>query len=155
MKTYSAIIRRPFIGQAAFTLIEIMVSAAIIFLLLFALLSGTYYGFDVIRQGRENQRATQVLAEKMEQMRLFNWDQITTNSLPTSFTEPFYTDTNGNGVGFYYTGAVAIAAAPLTETYATNMRLVTISLQWVSANVPHQRDASTFVARDGLYNYVY
>lgn len=155
MKLNSGNRPRPPVQQEAFSLIDVLVSAAIVILLLMALLSGIYYGFDVTRLGREDQRATQVLAQKLEQVRLFNWEQITTNGLPTTFTEPFYTDTNGEGVGFYYTGTVAVSDAPITENYAANMRLVTVTLQWLSNNTLRQRNTSTLVARDGLYNYVY
>ena len=63
---------------------------------------------------RENLRATQILQERMEPIRLYNWDQINTaNFIPASFTEAFYS-TNANNAAnagdFVYTGTVAVAS---------------------------------------------
>jgi type II secretory pathway pseudopilin PulG len=142
-------------GGWAFTLIEVMVATGITGVLFIALLSGMSYGFSLVRMGRENLRATQILVEKMEQFRLFNWAQITTNGVPATFTEPFFPMTNQVDVGFYYTGSVTIASAPLTESYAGNLRLVTVSITWPSGKVIRQRETSTLVGKNGLYNYVY
>ncbi len=139
----------------AFTLVEVMVATGITGVLFIALLSGISYGFSLVRMGRENLRATQILVEKMEQFRLFNWAQISTNGVPTTFTEPFFPMTNQMDVGFYYTGSVTIANSPLTESYAGNLKLVTVSISWPSGKMIRQRETSTLVGKNGLYNYVY
>ena len=142
-------------GNKAFSLIEAMVAASMIGIVLMALLSGMSFGYLQIKNLQENQRATQILTEKLDQIRLFNWDQITTNGLPATFTAPYYELTNRYSAGFYYTGKVEIASAPITESYSNFLRKVTIQLQWSSGNVVKKREVSTLVSSNGLFNYVY
>ena len=142
-------------GQAAFSLTEVIVAIGIVGLLCFFMLSGISFGYTMVRLERENRRATQVMLDKMEQMRLFNWEQITTNGLPTNFTAPFYLGTNNVEMGFTYTGTVAIANAPLTESYAPAMRQVTVSVTWFSGGMVHERQMSTLLSSNGLHQYVY
>ena len=115
-------------------------------------------GFAIIQVARENLRATQVLQEKMETMRVYNWDQITDgNFIPSTFTEPFYAvDEHDNG-GFDYTGQVLITnAAPVgSASYADTMRWVIVQVQWTSGGVVRRREMRTLVSEFGLHQYVY
>lgn len=140
---------------AAFSLVEVMVAIGMVGLLCFALLSGITFGYSVVSQERENRRATQVLLDKLEQVRLYNWSQIITNGLPTNFAAPFCPTTNGANTGFTYTGALSVASAPITESYASCLRLITVQVSWSSAGVAHQRSMSTLMSSNGLYNYIY
>src|SRR5262245_34507052 len=84
--------RRP--RQNAFTLVEVMVASALIGIMFLAFMGGFSMSFQRVQIDRENSRATQLLLEKTELVRLYNWDQITgvdTNTyIPTTFTAPFY-----------------------------------------------------------------
>ena len=75
----------------AFTIVEVvfaMGTAAVMFLALYSGLTG---GFAIIKLARENTRATQILVEKMETIRLYTFDQINSNGfLPASFSVPYY-----------------------------------------------------------------
>jgi len=139
----------------AFSLIEALVASSLIGIVLTGLLSGMSFGYVQIKNLQENQRATQILTEKLEQIRLFNWEQITTNGLPVSFIAPYYEMTNRYSAGFYYTGKVAVASAPITENYANYLRLITIQLEWMSGTTAKKREVSTLVSSNGLFNYVY
>ncbi len=102
---------------------------------------------------RENQSVTQILTEKLDTIRLYNWSQINSNGfIPTSFTLAL--DPSSTNSRPYYTGTVTIAAAPLTEPYAAEVRLVTVRLDWLSGRRPQTRSMSTFVTRNGLQEYV-
>ncbi len=51
------------------------------------------YGFFALQLVRENQRATQILLEKVETLRLYSWDQVNTpgfipTNLPTEYYDP-------------------------------------------------------------------
>ena len=118
----------PLTGQrtppaAAFSLVEVMVAVCVLGILIIALLSGITFGFTNMRLSRENARASQILLEKLEQFRLLNWQQITTNGLPTSFVSAYYPFATNSSAGFNYTGTVTIATAPYTESYASNLCL--------------------------------
>ncbi len=62
--------------EAAFTLIEVMMGVALMGLLSASLYAGLSYGFAEISLSREEERATQILEERMEVVRLLNWDQV-------------------------------------------------------------------------------
>src|SRR5262245_17486438 len=62
------------ICQSAFTLVEVMMGVLVLGIMVVSLYTGFAFGFTQIRIARENVRATQVLLEKMEVMRLLNWD---------------------------------------------------------------------------------
>src|SRR5256886_15734140 len=87
--------------RAAFTLIEVMAAsglAGIMFVSVFAGLTGS---FEMVRANRENLRAGQILLEKMELIRLYNWNQITgadtTTFVPATFSGAYYTDGSTRG----------------------------------------------------------
>jgi hypothetical protein len=134
-----------------------MVSSALIGIMVLAFLGSFSTCFQNIQLDRENSRAAQILLEKTELVRLYNWDQIVGNDtntvVPTTFTMPFYPDTN-NG-GFLYSGTVTITNAPVSEAYSNDMRYITISLAWTSGKVRRTRIMSSYVSKYGLQNYIY
>jgi prepilin-type N-terminal cleavage/methylation domain-containing protein len=144
--------------KSAFTLVEVMVGIALMAVMGIALYAGIGVAFSQLRLSRENLRATQILEGKMEIVRNYNWDQVANYSgfIPTTFTEPFYannpTNTSGN---FAYSGKVTVAAAPITESYSNDLKMITIKLSWISRGVTHKRQAITFVSQFGLQRYVY
>ena len=140
---------------AAFSFVEVLVAVLIGGIMFLTLYAGISSGFAVLQVARENLRATQILQEKMETVRLYNWGQLTnTGFIPLNFTDTFYPGTNATS-GITYTGTVAIAAAPITESYSNDLRQITVNVQWVSGHALCQREMSTFVTRSGLQNYIY
>ena len=144
--------------QSAFTLVEVMVGVCVMGIMMVSLYAGFAFGFNQIRLARENIRATQVFEERMEVIRLVNWDDVNTPAyIPTSFQAPFYADnpTNPPANNFYYTGTVQVANAPLTESYSNNLRMIKIQLIWPSGHLVRTRQMSTLVAQFGLQKYIY
>jgi prepilin-type N-terminal cleavage/methylation domain-containing protein len=149
-------------GDAAFSMIEVVVALAIFGIVFLSLYSSMSSGFAVVRLSRENLRATQIMEEKMETIRLYTWAQVTSNGfVPTNFTEVFYKMTNASstglvsGAGITYTGTVSIVSAPVTEAYSNDLKQITVTLKWLSDRTPRQRDMTTFVSKYGVQNYVY
>ena len=115
-------------------------------------------GFATTEVSRENLRATQLLQQQMETIRLYTWSEINSNGfVPATFTAPFNPVGGQSTNGPVYTGSIVITNAPLTETYASNLVLVTVTLNWTSGNgnIPHARQMSTLVSQYGLHNYYY
>ncbi len=138
----------------AMTLIETMIGMAIFGILFISLYAGISSGLAIIRTARENLRATQVMLEKMETIRLYSWDQVTQSGfVPTSFTAPFWPADGGSGL--QYQGTLTITNVSFTESYSTNMRQVVVSVRWNSGNIVHRREMRTMVSRHGLQNYIY
>lgn len=139
---------------------EVVMATAIIAMIAGAVVTSINYGFLVMRIARENQRATQVMVERLESIRLYNWDQVTSsNFIPTSFTEAYDPSNPTNGQGVTYYGNLSIgnpAFSGSTPTYSVNMRQFTVTLQWTNASqIPHLRTITTYVAKNGIQNYVY
>src|SRR5512138_2789097 len=81
--------------QQATSLAEVMVGISLMGILFVSLYSGMSSGFAVTQVSRENLRATQIMMERMEGVRLFNWNQLVySNWIPTSFTNWYYPITN-------------------------------------------------------------
>jgi hypothetical protein len=108
------------------------------------------FAFGVVKSSRDELRATQILQEKMEAIRLYSWTQLNQNNfVPKTFKEPLKT----NGPAFFY-GTIVITNAPLSQVYSTNLRHVIVTLTWTNENHTWSRSNSTFVSRHGIQNYV-
>ena len=140
--------------RAGFGLTESLIGVVIMGMVFVALYSGMATGFHSVRSARENLRATQILMEKFEAVRLYNWEQITTPGfVPTTFTNVFAPSQAVRGT--LYVGTVTINPAPVTEVYSNDMRHVTIQLSWNSNGSTKTRSFTSFVARYGLQHYIY
>lgn len=136
-------------GQTGSTLTEVVAAIAILSICMAGLMGALANGFFTIGQARENQRATQILIQRTEMIRLCNWDNL--SSFNPTFTETYDPQTTG---GTIYTGKVIISAAPFTTSYSANMRKMTVTLNWTSKGILHTRSLSTLVAKDGMQNYM-
>src|SRR5439155_20000335 len=143
--------------RKAFTLIEVMMAISIVSFLFASLYLGFGQGFAVIQTAQENLRATQILQERMETIRLYTWEQMNTSGfIPATFTAPYDAASTQSTGGLAYTGTITISAAPMTESYAGDHKLVTVGLNWASSTTTqHRRQMSTIVSRYGLHNYYY
>jgi prepilin-type N-terminal cleavage/methylation domain-containing protein len=140
----------------AFTLVEILVATAVLGVMFLSLYVGVSAGFGVIQVARENLRATQILQEKMETIRLYTWDQITTtNFVPNGFTEYFYSDGTNVDKSLTYKGTVSISPSGLTESYSNDVKKVNIKVTWASGKITRSREMKTFVSTHGLQFYIY
>ena len=116
---------------------------------------GIAQGVIVVTNCRESLRATQIVEEKAETIRLISWNQVTNNFVPTAFTD-FYDPNAGPGKkGVAYQGTVQMTSAPVVETYSGTMRQFLITLTWTSSGIRHQKEIRTYVSQYGLQNYVY
>ena len=140
----------------AFTLVEVMFGVAILSVGFASLYLGFSHGFAIIQVTRENLRATQILQEKMETIRLFSWTQITDAAAqpPYSFSETFYPLATSGSQGITYSGTRIITNAPISERYSNDMMLVIVQLKWASGKIDRQREMRTLVSHYGLQNYI-
>jgi hypothetical protein len=143
--------------RSAFALAEVIVGIAIMAIMFLTLYLGFTQGFGVVQGSRENLRAIQILQQQAEVIRLYTWEQVDPASgwIPATTTWTFYPLGGTGANGITYTGTVNIAAAPMTESYAADNKLVTFALTWKSGNVQRQRRISTLVSKYGLHNYIY
>lgn len=144
---------------AAFSIMEVLVGIVITSILFVSLYLGISQGYGIVQIGRENQRATQILLEKMETLRLYSWRQVNTAGfIPSTFTAPFYV-TNGTesatNEGFWFHGTVNITDPPISTAYSNKMKLAIVTLSWTNGGASKNREMRTFIARYGLQNYIY
>lgn len=142
---------------AGFTILEVVIGVAAVGLLFVTFYTGFTQGFAIIQAARENLRATQILEEKMETIRLYRWEQVTDDDfIPDTFTAPFYAVGTNVAAGVTYSGRMTITNVNMPEaSYATNMRMVIVRLQWNSGNTERFREMRTLVTRYGLQQYIY
>ena len=148
-------------GVRAYSMVEVLVSVFVLAIMLISLYGGFTAGFAVVQVARENLRATQIMVQRIEAMRLFNWDQICNPKyLTPTFTES-YDPSSGNGgtvfAGYISTNAPLIPGA----AYTNNMRTITINVYWTNYHpgttrkMVRHRQLQTRVARFGMQAYVY
>jgi prepilin-type N-terminal cleavage/methylation domain-containing protein len=141
--------------RQAFTFVEVVTAMAILGLLILAVYGALTSGVGTIRMARENLRATQVMLEKMEALRLYNWDQLNTNFMPAAFLVPYDVNTTNTSKGILYHGRITIEPSDTGASYNDEMRRVTVHLDWTTGHIARAREMTTYVSRSGLQNYVY
>jgi type II secretory pathway pseudopilin PulG len=138
------------------TLVEVMVALCILALLSGGVMVSFGYGFRTIKKVRHNQRATQILLEKLETIRLYNWTQVNTAGfIPATFTNVYDPQATGSEQGIIYVGTVELNDFPRATSYSANLKEVLLTLRWSQDGVSHERAIRTFVGKNGLQNYVY
>ncbi len=148
-------VRRP---ESGMTLIDVVMSVAILGVMAGGVLGSFRYGFFILQLARENQRATQILLEKVETLRLYSWDQVNQpgfipSNLPTEYYDP-QAPTGAQGVAYYGT-LTPPTSVPFSTSYSTNLCQLTLTLTWTTGTIPHTRSLTTYIAKDGIQNYVY
>lgn len=143
--------------QIGATLVESVAAVAILAIAAAGLMGALANGFFSVQLTRENQRATQILIERAEMARLYNWDQVTAPGYILTNFVASYDPQSANGGGVHYTGTVEVASLPFdpAPNYSTNMRQLTVTLNWETKGIARTRSLTTLLGRDGLQNYVY
>jgi prepilin-type N-terminal cleavage/methylation domain-containing protein len=147
-------------GRAAFTLVEVIVAAAILGILMIVFFAGYAQGYFELNTSREDLRATQILTQKAETIRLCTWTNLL--SLPTTFVD-YYTDSSAtNGQVATYYGTISVSAPTnisSAATYYDDIKLVTIGVTWTNylreRPVAHYRQIQTMAAKNGMVNYLF
>ena len=157
---------------------EVAVASVVIGVMFAALLSGLTSSVTNVQFGREQIRATQIMVEKLDTIRLYRWEKINSAYIPSTFTETYYPTSSGSNdprltspslslvsggtvqsapagaANLTYAGTIQISDPGLTEPYAANIKQVTVSLRWQSHGRTVQRDMTTLISKYGLQLYV-
>jgi hypothetical protein len=141
-------------SNAGFIFVDALTATIFMGLLFIGLYAGLAFGFNVIKYARENTRATQIMVERMESIRLYTYAQVTNGLIQTNFVVPYYNVGNSNS-SLLYTGKLIIADPNLGTTYNGNMKRVTVRLDWITGKTPRTREMTTYVSHEGMQKYVY
>ena len=144
---------------SSFTLAEVLVAVLIVSIGVVSLYTGVSSGFALVKLAREDLRATQIMLQRMEAVRLYTWSQVNDATFISTNNYAYYDpagQTNGSGSGgMVYTVKTAISTDTPAANYGPAMRRVTVQVSWLSGNISRRREVSTFVARYGMQNYIY
>ncbi len=143
------------VRHQAFTLMEVMLAVVIVGVEFVSLYVAISQGFAVVQSARENLRATQIMQEQVEIVRVLDWNKVTTTPSPWSFNASFY-PASGTNPGVTYLGKITVTNAPVPSAYSDDMRMVIVSLSWTNganSRLMRNRELRTLVSRYGLHNY--
>jgi prepilin-type N-terminal cleavage/methylation domain-containing protein len=144
--------------RSGFTLVETMIAMMVAAIWLSAHFLAFASGYALMSVTREDLRASQIMLQRMESVRLAGYTQLSdTNKYPTSVTQ-YYDEsagTNGNrGVAYTVTHEIATGLGSLPPTYRSNVTEVTVGVSWQSGAKLRSRSMKTYVARYGIQSYV-
>jgi prepilin-type N-terminal cleavage/methylation domain-containing protein len=138
--------------RTGFTLVEVLVGVVILAIMFTVLYVGITAGFGMIQLARENLRATQILQEKTETLRLLTWEDL--HLMQRRMAEPYAPDSDSES-GLNYDLQVTVADVSPDAAYASDIKLVTVEATWVTGGILRRRSMSTYVSRYGLHRYRY
>lgn len=144
--------------RKAFSIIEVMISSVIVGILFITLYTSLATGYGLMQAAREDLRATQIMLEKIETLRLYNWDQLNTPGfVPASFEATYnpLAGTNTTNAGVTYSGSIEINAPAMTNSYSADVREIVVKLSWQDGSVLRNRTMNSLSAKYGIQNYIY
>ena len=152
----SAKVRRA--SASGFTLMETVVAMLTAGVMLPGLFTGLAYAFTSVQGTRDDLRATQILVQRMEAIRLAPYktlqDPVAYPATSTEYYSPCLQASGKGGTAYTITYSWTNGPTILPPSYRTNMMLVTVNASWKSGNVPRSRSMQSYVARYGIQRYV-
>jgi Tfp pilus assembly protein PilV len=137
--------------ESGFTLAEVMIGSIILAFALVSVLAVSTQGFRYIADMRRTARSSQVLQQRIEDLRLINvWTNL------TALNNTTFIDTNLPGTTFYGT----LTVAPYSPYNAYNgtaiVVCVTATVTWTNQTYHVQTNSlTTLFCQSGLNSYIY
>ena len=136
-------------------------SVGILAFMMLSLYASFTYGFANLATTREDLRATQLLMQKVEAIRLCTWDDL--SKCPTTFSDRYDPLGGTNGSGVVYGGTLNTTGVatniPDSATYKSLVHLITVTVNWTNYTgknpIVHTRQFQTLSAYHGMQNYIY
>ena len=156
MKIKAALLKR--IGQklAGFSIIEATIGMGIVGTTVATLFSGFTSGFFTMQMARENLRATQIMLERVETIRLYSWDQINEPGYITpTFTAAYDPESPNGQTGLVYSGTIEIIDSGVAAAYGGEMKKVVVRVNWKTGKLQRTREFTSYISRFGMQDYVY
>jgi len=143
----------------AFTIAEVVVAVLVLMTIAVFFYAGLSSCFGVVQSSREDLRATQILIQKLEAVRLCTWSQLANFTFQEIY-DPLDVTNHEAGITYYGTVSTNVAGSINdAATYKGNICLVTATVNWTNYNghksMGHTRQMQTQVARYGLQNYIW
>jgi hypothetical protein len=134
---------------------EAMVGFLILGITISALFGGFSFGFNTIKLSQEEVRADQILVQKLESLRVYNWTNVINGYIPTNLPPAYYSTSNAlHGVTYNVTMSVSPFVPSATpEAYSNTLRQVTATVSWFSEGMNHTRTMMTLVSTNGIATF--
>ena len=156
MKIKASLIKRIRQKLSAFSLVEATIGMGIVGTTIATLFSGFTSGFFTMQMARENLRATQIMLERVETIRLYSWDQVTTPDYITpTFTAPYDPEAPVGQQGLVYNGTIEINDTGLPSSYSADMKKIVVRVKWTTGKLKRSREFTSYISRFGMQDYVY
>jgi Tfp pilus assembly protein PilV len=128
------------------TFVETIIASAIVIVVLVSVIAIIGQATRYLANIRLTARSSQILQQKMEDIRLMSWSSI--EAMPTTFSDP--SDTNN-----IFAGAVSLADYD-TFNGTSTVKRVTLTVTWVDRNSRVATNKlSTLIANGGLNRYIF
>ncbi len=133
-------------SRGGFSLIEVMMGAMVLGIVLGSILAMASHAFGFLTDIRRRARSSQVLQQRMEDLRLLNWSQL--QACPATFTDP-------SDPGAFYAGTITQEPADWYHGTATVMK-VTLTVTWTNRLSRVQTNSlTTLIGHGGLNKYIF
>ena len=162
-------------AQSAFSMIEVIVGMGLVAMTVGALFTGLTFGVQRTNDTREDLRATQIMLEKMEQVRLYRWEQIaylfdpddyddlefdpddphlpedelTPFIVPATFTASLKSEST-IASDLVYQGTLIVTNAPISSAYSNQNVMIKVGVTWESGGKTKSREMQTLFAKNGI-----
>ncbi len=129
-----------------FTLVEVMISTAILGFVLVGILALASHAFGYLSDIRRRARSSQILQQRMEDIRLLNWTQL--QACPATFQDP--SDLTGQYVG-------TVSQTPYDWYHgSTTVMQVTLAATWTNrTGRVHTNILTTLISNGGLNKFIF
>jgi len=144
--------------HSGFTLAETLVAILTGTIMLAALYASFAFGYSALKLTQEDLRATQILLQRMELLRLTSFSEIQNDTF-TDYYDP--SAVNDAKAGAVYTITITTNAPtssdmPVQPVYYMNkMRKVMVTATWTNSNRLRSRSLLTYASQSGIQSYVY
>ena len=138
--------RKQLQSQSGTSFVEALIAACILLLVLGSVLGIMSQSYRYLANIRLTARSSQILQQKMEDVRLLSWGSLQTIS--STFSDP-------NDTNHIYTGTTALSDY---DSYSgtTTIKRVTLSVTWTNRNsLVATNRLTTLIANGGLSRYIY
>lgn len=133
-------------NNRGFTILESMIASVVLILAVVSVLAVSAQSFRYLTGIRRTARSSQVLQQKLEDLRLYNWTQM--QSLPGTFSDP-------NDTSNIYKGTIATSAF---DTYNGTTTVMRVTLTVTYTNQTHSvvsNSLTTLIGNGGLNKYIF
>ena len=131
----------------AFTLVEVMISVAVLGLVFASLAATLTQGHLIIENARDETRVAQILQSELEDMRAKAWSDIDAMASPQQFTP------QGNFVAAFFD---RYTCERIINARKADQKEIILTVTWIdNKNINHSRKYTTYYTKEGLNDYFY